>query len=395
MNGKARQYKDVSMNPENKNKAGLRAAAMAFSLLLSGLAMPAKAALQAMDNDEMSATAGQGLLVSDKIAGATGTGMTFYSMILNGQLGVNLNIDKLQLGCGGFNEAITSNACDIDIDYVSMLGRTASGTGGTQASAGSPGAGDAGSSQFMLNRPYLQFAIKNDDNPIKRSLVGFKIGAVSADGFMGFGQYFTPGSAGAPTSCTGAASGSGPYNCHMGINRLSGSMNINMSGDAYGCFGLFGCSAPPPPGGAHVASFSKQLFIYGTRMNRIQLTMPAQSDPDTTLGLTLTVNALVNTSLRMLKGMVVKSDDAAFQADDFFLSFQREATLWPTTNKSQAYSAAANPGWWFNFPNVNVAGLKAYGVEADGSALFTPLSMIDPDFSQRAVDNCLGSSKFC
>ena len=74
---------------------------------------------------------GKGLIVSDKISGsglanpnAYSTPFEFYRIGLDGELQLNLNVSKLQLGCGGINDHLSGHAgCDIDIDYLSLMGR--------------------------------------------------------------------------------------------------------------------------------------------------------------------------------------------------------------------------------------------------------------------------------
>lgn len=362
-------------------------------LMLSVFGMTAASssvwAIQEMNDSDLSENVAQGLIVADKLDGITGSNHTFYRMMLNAKLGLNNNIDKLQLGCGGFNEAVVANACDIDIDYVTMMGRVSSG-----GQAGADGSGNPADSQFIMIRPYIELAIKNDNDPTKRQLVGFKLGAAQVDGYMGTGRYIRPGTAG--TSCTAATDGAGAYYCNMGINRLSGFMDTSMQGEAFGCFGLFGCTPSNNRNQQYrVATFNQDsLKLWGTRMNRAQVEMTAHTDPAATMGLSLSAPTRVNTSLRAIHGMIVRSDDPKYLADDFFFSFQREAVRYPTYNKISAYSNAANPGWWMNIPGADLKGLKAYGIVA-GLGSLGGMDMTDPDVGQRPPSNCFGGLKFC
>lgn len=364
-------------------KTGLVVVALAAWLAASGSA----SAIQEMADSDLSENVAQGLIVADKLQGITGSNHTFYRMMLNAKLGLNTNIDKLQLGCGGFNEAVVSNACDIDIDYVTMMGRA----GGQP---GADGAGNPADSQFLMIRPYIELAIKNDNDPTKRQLVGFKLGAAQVDGYMGTGRYIKPGTAG--TNCTTATDGAGSYYCNMGINRLSGYLDTSMQGEAFGCFALFGCTPDPDRKKQYrVATFSEgSLKLWGTRMNRAQVKLTAHTDPAATMGLSLSADSRVNITLRAIHGMIVRSDDPKYLADDFFFSFQREAVRYPTYNKTQAYSHAANPGWWMNIPGAELKGLKAYGVAA-GLGSLSGIDMLDPDVGQRPPSNCFGGLKFC
>lgn len=342
---------------------------------------PMVQAMQEMTDSALAETAGQGLLVADKLQGVANSNHTFYRMMLNAELGMNTSIDKLQLGCGGFNDAVVPGACDIDIDYVTMMG---SGAG----QPGAPGAGAAATSQFKLIRPYLELAVKNDGDPSRREIIGFKFGAAQADGYMGIGRYIAPGTAG--TSCTAAKEGAGAFYCHQGINRLSGYMLNRMSGDAYGCTNIFGCTPNSNPDQQdHVATFAGTLVLWGTRINRIQTSLPAVAD---LLG--INADSYVNQSLRFIHGMVIDPNDSEFAKDDFFTSFQREPVRYPTYNKTQSHSNTANPGWWMNIPASTLSGLKAYNVVVSFGAL-SGVTLADPDIGQRPPDNCFGALRFC
>lgn len=359
--------------------------------LASLLSLPAGAhALQEMDDGDMDQVVGQALIVADKLAGVAGSNHTFYRMMLDAELGLNANIDRLQLGCGGYNEAVVANACDIDFDYVQLMGRTVSG-----GQSGAPGSGSPADSLFKLTRPYFEFAIKNDGDPTRRELVGIKIGAQFVDGYFSIGRYINP-NASTTDGCTGGSGGAGAFRCNQGLNRLSGYIGAQMSGDAYGCFGLFGCTPNANPAAQdRIASFNQFVPLWGTRMNRIQTELSATSNSDVTLGLTLTVNAEVNESLRFMHGFQLDPSASQYQADDFFLSFQREAVRYPTVNKSATHSNTANPGWWMNVPNATLEGLTTYNVASSGANLFVALSLTDVDLGQRPPDNCRGSLVFC
>lgn len=352
--------------------------------------MTSASAMEEMSDVALAENSGQGLLVADKIQGIAGSNHTFYRMALNAELGMNASIDRLQLGCGGFNDAVVANACDIDIDYVTLMGRA---PGGGQS--GAPGAGDPATSQFIMTRPYIEIAVKNDDDPTRREIIGFKLGAAQADGYMGLGRYTAPGSPGASASCTAATEGAGAFYCHQGINRLSGYMKNYMTGEAFGCFGLFGCDPDANIYNQYrVATFEGELVMWGTRLNRIQVTLAAQTDPAATLGLSLSSDSFANQSLRFIHGQSINGSDAEFLADDFFQSFQREPVRYPTYNKTAAYSNTANPGWWMNIPVARLDGLKAYNVTASLGSL-AGIALDDPDIGQRPPDNCFGALKFC
>ena len=184
-----------------------------------------------LDDSQMRAISGQGLIVSDKVSGSAlanpneySTPFEFYRIGLDGELQMNLNISKLQLGCGGINDHLSGHAgCDIDIDYLSLMGRNGTDIG----EAGSP---------FTLDRPYIEFAVKNDDTTTLREIAGIKIGAESADGALSLGRrYFTDNAINQEntafgTTCdTGAVTGPGVIGCHSGINTVSGFLGAELS----------------------------------------------------------------------------------------------------------------------------------------------------------------------
>lgn len=84
-----------------------------------------------LEDNDLREVSGQGLILNDKISGSELEGSNaysqpfdFYRMGLNGELEMNMNISKLQLGCGGINDHLSGFAgCDIDIDYASLMGR--------------------------------------------------------------------------------------------------------------------------------------------------------------------------------------------------------------------------------------------------------------------------------
>lgn len=355
---------------------------LVFTVLMLG--SPFAMALAPMNEAELAEVTGQALLAADRIVGVTGSNHTFYRMLLDAKLEMNLNIDHMQLGCGGYNEATTPNACDVDIEYLRLMG-----LGGGQP--GAPQAGDPVTSMFKMVRPYLELAVKNDQDPTLREIVGIKVGSALTEGFMGMGRYDTT----LPGCDPSAVDGAGAFFCHRGVNRLSGNLNIRMEGGAYGCFALFGCTADPNPENQDlVATFDQVIPFYGTRLNRVMAQIDATSE-DT--GLTVASN--VNQHLRMAHGMAINPSAAQYSQDDFFMSFQRESVRWPTYNKFSGgnliYSRAANPGWWMNVPLAELTGLKAYGVEADGGNLFVAVDLIDAEIGQRPPDNCYGSLTFC
>lgn len=343
-----------------------------------------------LDDAAMQTVTGQALLVADKLNGVTNSNHTFYRMTLDVELLTNMTIDRLQLGCGGFNDAAVSGACDLDLDYVTLMGRGA-------GQSGAAGSGNPADSYFKMTRPYIEIAVKNDGDSTRREIIGFKIGAQEVDGYMGVGRYLTPGTPEANAAgCTSASDGAGAYFCHQGVNRLSGYMGAQMRGGVYGCFELFGCDPNPNIYAQDLlATFDQYVQAWGTRMNRLQTELTATSNADVTLGLSLPVTGNVNESLRFLHGFTIDPTHPEYGKDDFFMSFQREPVRYPTFGKTSTHSNAANPGWWLNIPMAELDGLTGYNVAADLGTVFVALTLADLDIGQRPPDNCFGSLKFC
>lgn len=97
--------------------------------------------------------------------------ISFYKLGLNAEMELNTNIRKLQLGCGGTNGA---NACDIDIDYLSLSGVSDTANGRSSSSA-------------LIANPFIEFAIKNANSPTTRQVTGFRVSAESIQGLLTFG----------------------------------------------------------------------------------------------------------------------------------------------------------------------------------------------------------------
>lgn len=193
-------------------------AAILFTMVL--ISSSAKAMTE-LKESELSKISGQALMQMGKTPGDAGSDLTFYKAGLDAELELNMNIEKLQLGCGGINGA----GCDIDIDNLSLSGQT--------FPDGRPASG------ALLTRPFFEFAIKNDTSKTLREVVGIRLSAEQANGLL------TAGTENSETA--------------NGINTLSGYMEIaatngtaqTLSGDAYR-FGrntscpVYGCGAAPP-----------------------------------------------------------------------------------------------------------------------------------------------------
>lgn len=388
---------------------------MLLGALLWSPAMLGQAALVEMNEEAMQSVVGQALFIADKIAGnLTGSDLlsepfTYYRIGVDADMYLNLNIDKLQLGCGGFNEGIAANACDMDADFMSM-----SGTSG-------PG------SDFKTTRPYLELAIKNDGDKTRREVAGIKIGAQFAEGLMSIGRVYTNGQVNQewggtcnPGYADNVDNGS-RLACHTGANRISGFMNAEMSGrgfvdstiDTWSCFGKLTNN----PGSVCASKPQEFVAVAGTRMNEIAArNMKLWLDPPITLLVTVSDGVLdIRESLRMLHRITMDSTNK-----DFYISFQRERLRWPIydynspydtdrlfpcgtskncTTANRAYHYPANTGFWMNIQDAKVLNADPGTLTLSFNELLTTLGSGVPLYNintgQTPFDNCFGSLVWC
>lgn len=138
--------------------------------------------LTAMDDTELSDVAAQALFMSSHERSAT---HDFYKMGLDAQLDLNLNIAELKLG-------EDASGVDLWIKNFSMgcIGATASPTTADCIVAGS-GVSEVNKvlKPFSLTRPFIQIAVKNDNNPVRREVVGIRLGAQNAQGPFSAGNF--------------------------------------------------------------------------------------------------------------------------------------------------------------------------------------------------------------
>lgn len=370
-------------------------------LLLLAAAAPA---MEALDDETLADVHGQAIFFMDKIApnglpGAGGSGgvndFTFYRMGLDVDMAFNLNIDRLQLGCGGSNENIVANGCDIDIDYLRFMGRAA-GTSNPDAAV---------VSDFLTRRPYIEFAVRNDASKTQRDIAGVKIGFESADGTMVLGRTYANGQINVEHGgfcSTGSDQGAGALACHSGVRTLSGYVRAEMSaqvrigtilGNAYTCMG----NTAAADSASCDADDAYYLVRSGTRMTEIH-----DADIPATIysGLFSPGTAAVDLreSLRMLHRIALD----ATQTKDFFLSFQREQIGWPKYDET-GYAVTANTGWWMNIPYAAVKDLSTdvdYGFFGSIGLLFAiqegvNITNLDLGTTQLPVSNCYNSQMFC
>ncbi|GMA11233.1 hypothetical protein GCM10025882_16580 [Acinetobacter gyllenbergii] len=185
-----------------------------------------------MTDSELSATTGQALMSlsyispndlanqeTHRLGGDKSIG--FYKLGLEAEMELNVNIKKLQLGCGGVNGP---GGCDIDIDYLSLSGLGNSATSNSDSAADR--AARAGSSAVLTN-PFIEFAIKNPDKASTRQVVGLNLSAEKALGLITFGL-----ENGAQKSGINSLSGYMQIAATTGIANVNGFGTSLVSGEA-------------------------------------------------------------------------------------------------------------------------------------------------------------------
>lgn len=364
-------------------------------------------AMTELSDGDMSAVQGQALFVADKIVGPAGGStfddFTFYRVGFDAELGLNANIDSLKLGCGGVNDNLVTGKCDVDIDFLSLLGLNATRTG--------PGA--AATSDFVLKRPYFEFAIKNDNIASQREVVGIRIGTEEATGIMSIGRQYLNGETNAENGGTcntagGNGNAAGRLACHSGINSISGNLGIEMSGYTSVTLTVLGinsgsgdaCFGHVTAGNADAMAncgAANKFFAsaVGTRMDTVVIpNIPLKVYNQTGL-LAIAGNAFADVSenLRMVHRIILDASSG------FGLSLQREQVSYPSFDKT-SFLPAANTGWWFNLPQIAILNTAAAdqtieGVGAAVAALGEGLDLINLELNQPPADNCFGTLKFC
>ncbi len=198
------------MNNKNIFKKTLIASALSVALT----PIIALADMAELSDSEMSDEVGQALLsMSYTAPSGLGTGVTtsdyaYYKLGLEAKMEINLNIRKLQLGCGGRNGP---GACDIDIENLSLSGPADSKIDNTSqintlkaitnrnaqqetdlqnfiANNGRPvWSVDRPNTSAVLTNPFVEFAIKNPTTAATREIVGFRLSAEEILGYMSAG----------------------------------------------------------------------------------------------------------------------------------------------------------------------------------------------------------------
>lgn len=150
--------------------------------------------LISLSDQELSETTGQALMSLGYIAPnessnlmskySSGSNIGFYKLGIDADIELNANIANLQLGCGGMNNTIRTNSCDIDIKNIAL-----SGLNDTTNSSGSPTftSQQRAATDALINNPFIQFAIRNPEKASTREVVGVQLGAAAITGLLSLG----------------------------------------------------------------------------------------------------------------------------------------------------------------------------------------------------------------
>lgn len=312
-----------------------------------------------MNDGELSTVDGQSLVTLSYLAPTdagnfeSANNIGFYKLGFEVDVEANLNMKKLQLGCGGVNGA---GACDLDIDNFSLSGNPAS-TGNAATDRNNRVQSDA-----LLRNPFFQFAIKSPNSASNREVVGLRVSAEQTFGLLTFG-----------TENTDTPSGINSYSGYMSIGSATGvatTQTRNMTKAQTGK-NMTGRIIITDLGGATL-NFTSDTYnlalsaasatvvttptiVSGNRMSTVALNGNAAIAPisfagtmtATVIGIDLQKN--VTGSISGLTATVPISQNLGFihkiplAGNPFGLSLQSQSVHWPGA------AQAAQKGWWMAF----------------------------------------------
>jgi hypothetical protein len=320
---------------------------------------------------------------------------------------------------------------------------------GINAAGNAPG---AATSPFVMKRPFIELAIKNDNNAATREVVGFRVGAENINGALGIGREYTTATTNLERGGTcnpSATTGVGVANCHSGINAISGFLSLELSA-AIGatadiplfsdtnlntCFGRmtspqYGCNASTTPffvdaGGTrldilHVAA--AKLNIDSIDFNCAWWNVACAASQGIADLIISEGYGQLKVDMRAVHYLLTPN------TSNFFISSQREPVSWPNYSKTtpptnilydacnptygqrtarcdSAYAPASNTGWWLNAPGAKLLNInQPERIDVGSVSLSTVVSLLGPEGKLIITDpklglarpaNCYGSSVFC
>lgn len=341
------------------------------------------AQMQDMDDDAMDNVVGQSLFTSNYVAPGASSNPSgtigFYRITLDAQMDLNMNVNKLALGCGGVNGA---GVCDIDIDKLSLTGITSG------ADAGPP-------TDFTLYRPFMEFAINNPTSPANREVVGIRFGAQQAWGLMNMGT-------------RPAGSDNNPAN-HTGVNRFSGDMQAyvdNVKVPVRVCL-LFCINS--------TATIDSNQPNAGNNIFNIRLARASSAVLDASNAvvpcsasygmcsvalLGIQVGANLTEDMRFIHQIQVGADtngngkfDVGEGTNDLSISLQKQNLSWQKISAPTSWNQN-NRGWWMSIPKA-IMGNTTTAQVTTSIAGIAGLTLNNLDMNQVPVDNCYGALTFC
>lgn len=351
-------------------------------LLMFGLSL--SWAMDSMDDQALDTVTGQSLFTADYVAPSASSNPSstigFYRLTMDAQMDLNMNIKKVQLGCGGVNGA---GVCDIDIDQLGLTGIRANG-----ADVGPP-------TDFTMYRPFVEFAINNPTSAATREVMGIRLGAQSAWGMMNIGT--DPG-----------AANNNPAT-HTGINRFSGDMqawvdNVNIPVNV--C--IFLCIPTTATVNVDLPNANNNKFnVVASRATSISLDATNAVNPcSASYGicsqaiLGIQVGANMNEDLRFVHQIQIGTDtngngkfDVGEGVNDVAFTVQKQNISWQKISSPTTWSQA-NRGWWMSIPKVIMGNTTTAPVSTGLGGLFG-ITITNLDLNQSAMDNCYGALTFC
>lgn len=384
-------------------------AALAIIMASSSTAM-ADTGMVSLSDQDLGNQTGQALLnlsnVAPGQASNPNTNIGFYRLGMEAKLELNANIKKLQLGCGGANGA---GACDVDIDNLRF-------TGFDDAPNITNNKGPL--TDFVLNNPFIEFAIKNPTSASTREVVGLRLGAAEAQGMMSFGDR--------PYNADGTSSTNTDPNAHTGINRLTADMDIYVNNGTVPIrFCAFGCSGAATEANAgnkatvnlNTPNVGDNIFLdqYYSRASSFKLgELKTETDILAIFG-GIDVSASLVEDFRFIHNIKIGSSTTA--GKDFYISLSglgdnlvsdtdgninnRPTNMKPTNSanwiKWQKTTGEWSPsarGWSFSLPDVRVENWRSAPIKVDATGAFG-VALTNLDLNQIPVDNCYGGLTFC
>ncbi|MCL6246409.1 hypothetical protein M5F00_00740 [Acinetobacter sp. ANC 4945] len=398
------------------------------SLIYSTFALSSLShAMTALDDQELSNIDGQALLSMEYTQGYSAvdnngqnidqSNVGFYKLGLEAEMELNANIKKLQLGCGGVNNSISSG-CDIDIDHISLSGLP------TNSNYTSD---DRAATSALLSNPFVELAIKNPKSASTREVMGFRLSAEKISGLMTLGTSNEVDSNG-----NGVPNGINSFSGYMKTKTASGTAitaerymtyadtNREIEGEVKGSLLSSSC------GGLNIcldigykstdynlklesttAPFTiESTVVSGTRLKDVELkgygtvgtlnfSGPLKAkvlnllnlDKQVTGNITgLTTDITVNQNLGLIHALYLNNPAS--------LSLQAQQILWPGA------SVAANKGWWLAMEDeVDLGSLSpTTKVEITNEVLKQTIDGINKDLTDNPrlcgnlLTGCIGGS---